>query len=207
VINRRPAGHDPIVDRSFALSHPSRDASEDVQPSRHEMDENRSRDLVRDNLDFIWRLLRRLGVPGAEADDATQQVFIVAMGRLHDVTPEAERSFLYGTALRVASTFRRSAARHKKKLGGLRLENHASSAMPDEELEKREALALLDEALAGMADELRHVFVLCDIEELSAREVALLENIPAGTVASRLRRAREAFETRLDELRALQRTR
>ena len=207
MINRPSAGHDSSVGRSqLAASHPSSGTSEEVgdveRPSGLGIDNHRSRDLVHCHIDFIWRLVRRLGVSEADVDDATQQVFVIAVKRLHDVTPGAERSFLYGTALRVASTFRRSAARRKRKLGDLRLEDQASSARPDDELEKREALALLDEALAGLTDELRRIFVLCDIEEMPAREVALLENIPAGTVASRLRRAREAFEARLNELRA-----
>ena len=175
--------------------------SDKARASGVENDEARCRELVLHHVDFIWRLLRRLGVSGSEVDDAAQQVFIIAVKRLRDVTPNAERSFLYGTALRVASTFRRSAARRKRKLGDLRFEDHASSTTPDHELEKREALALLDEALAGLSEELRRIFVLSDIEGVSAREVALLENIPAGTVASRLRRAREALEARLNELR------
>jgi len=69
----------------------------------------------------------------------------------------------------------------------------AQSALPDEELERREAIALLDGVLTALPDESRRVFVLSDIEGMSAPEVAVFENIPVGTVASRLRRARELF--------------
>jgi RNA polymerase sigma-70 factor (ECF subfamily) len=141
-------------------------------------------------------------VPAAEVDDATQRVLIIAVKRLTDIAEGSERSFLYGTAIRVASTLRRSASRRRKNLGALRNETQAVSSMPDDEFERREALALLDEALSSLPDDLRRVFVLCEIEEIPAREVALLEDIPAGTVASRLRRARDAFAARLRDLRA-----
>src|SRR5690349_13452856 len=58
--------------------------------------------------DFIWRLLRRLAIPEASVDDATQQVFCVLSRRVDDVKPGSERSFLFGAALRVASDRRRS---------------------------------------------------------------------------------------------------
>ena len=38
--------------------------------------------LVTDHLDFVWRLLRRLGLDGFLADDVTQEVFLVAVRRL-----------------------------------------------------------------------------------------------------------------------------
>jgi len=58
--------------------------------------------VVRTNHDFIWRLLRRLGIPEANVDDATQQVFCVAARRIDEIAPGSERSFLFGTAVRVA---------------------------------------------------------------------------------------------------------
>src|SRR5512142_2066304 len=69
----------------------------------------RVRALVDAHFEFVWRSLRRLGLSSADADDATQEVFLVAIRRLDDIDPESERSFLYGTALRVAAVQRRSA--------------------------------------------------------------------------------------------------
>jgi RNA polymerase sigma-70 factor (ECF subfamily) len=47
------------------------------------------------------------------------------------------------------------------------------------------------------------VFVLAELEEMTKGETARLLGIPAGTVASRLRRARELFATKALALRAL----
>ena len=60
---------------------------------------------------MIWRLLRRLGVREHAVDDATQQVFLVAAERLSEIAPASERSFVFGTALRVCQSMRRKHAR------------------------------------------------------------------------------------------------
>ena len=64
-------------------------------------------------------------------------------------------------------------------------------------LEHREARELLDRLLEGLEHDVRVVFVLHELEELSAREIATALAIPLGTVASRLRRGRERFARRL----------
>jgi len=53
-----------------------------------------------------------------------------------------------------------------------------------------------------MTLELRAVFVLFELEEMSTPEIADLLEIPTGTVASRLRRAREEFQKLVTRLRA-----
>jgi RNA polymerase sigma-70 factor (ECF subfamily) len=63
----------------------------------------------------------------------------------------------------------------------------------DEELDRRRARRVLDQILDQLPSDLRSVFVMCDLEELSMAEAAASLDIPAGTVASRLKRAREAF--------------
>ena len=51
--------------------------------------------------------------------------------------------------------------------------------------------------LDSMPLELRAVFVLYEMEELSMADIAILLQIPPGSVASRLRRAREQFQERV----------
>src|SRR5512147_1319783 len=70
--------------------------------------------LVRTHLRTVWRALRRLGVPAEALDDATQEVFLVAMRRLGSIEPGKEQQFLYGTALRIASNARRAHANRRK---------------------------------------------------------------------------------------------
>lgn len=146
-----------------------------------------------DHLDFVWRCLRRLGVPDADADDATQHVFWVASSKLREVPVDKERAFLFATASRVAANVRRSIRRQRNAYGTLAM-------LPSEPLETQEqvadqlrARALLDRVVQAMPEELRAVLVLFEIEELSVAEIAETLAIPPGTVGSRLRRARIAF--------------
>lgn len=141
----------------------------------------------------VWRSLRRLGLSECDADDASQQVFLVAHRRLADIAPGNERSFLLQTALRVAADFRRSHRRRREELEEELSVMADTAAGPEELADRRRARAMLDRALETMPMDLRQVFVLFDIEELTTAEVALVLRLPKGTVASRLRRAREAF--------------
>ena len=59
--------------------------------------------------------------------------------------------------------------------------------------------------LDGLPIELRAVFVLAEIDELPASQIAPLLDLPPGTVASRLRRAREMFDARLARMHAKRR--
>jgi RNA polymerase sigma-70 factor (ECF subfamily) len=161
-----------------------------------------ARDLVIVHFDFVWRLLRRLGVPSADVDDAAQHVFVVASARLPSIIPGRERSFLFGVALRTAATLRRDSRRRERWVRTGDADGPSGWLTPHEELERRQALTFLDEVLEGLDDDLRTVFVSCDIEELTAAEVAEAQQIPIGTVTSRLRRAREQFSDRIRRLQA-----
>jgi RNA polymerase sigma-70 factor (ECF subfamily) len=151
------------------------------------------RQLVAEHLDFVWRSLRRFGVPPADVDDAAQQVFLIANAKLDKIQRGSERSFLVGVATRVASHARR--AHHRREAAEQRLSaNPREVGLDPEELTQRlEARELLDRVLDAMPQELRSVFVLFELEELSIDQVATLLAIPRGTVATRLRRAREVF--------------
>lgn len=147
--------------------------------------------------DFVWRTLRRLGVSGADTDDATQQVFLVALRRLDSIDANKERSFLYGVAVRVARAhWRTNRRRGEEPLPTPPLAG--SAAAPDRVATERQALRRLEAILNELSPPLREVLVLVEIEELSTPEVAELLSIPRGTVCSRLRRARTAFRAAVE---------
>jgi RNA polymerase sigma-70 factor, ECF subfamily len=151
------------------------------------------RKLVAEHLDFVWRSLRRFGVPAADVDDATQQVFLIANDKLSRINPGSERSFLIGVATRVASHVRRSFHRREAAEQRLSVNPHEQTPSPEELAQRVEARALLDKVLDAMPEDLRAVFVLFELEELSIDQTASLLILPRGTVATRLRRAREVF--------------
>jgi len=157
--------------------------------------------LVRAHFEQIWRLLRRLGLPEADADDAAQQVFTVACTRFASIQPGSERAFLYGCALRARAKWRESRRQRVQPTASGELDC-ADTELPsvDDLVERHRARALLDAILDSMPDELRTVFVLFEFEEQSSYEIAALLGIPRGTATSRLRRAREDFAKRLSRV-------
>jgi RNA polymerase sigma-70 factor, ECF subfamily len=168
------------------------------EPSLNVPDPQRFEALVQTEVDFVWRLLRRVGLSRPDADDAAQQVFLVASRRLQVLQAGKERSFLYGTAVRIAANLRRGLRRRRERPEPELPEQTDDGAPPDELLERRRARVFLDELLAQLPEELRRVLVLAEIEQLTLASIAELEQIPAGTAASRLRRAREAFRRLLE---------
>ena len=152
---------------------------------------------VRDHYAFIWRLLRRLGLGPGDADDAAQKVFLTAAGRVSIVPAPRERAFLYGIALNVGARARRSLGRRREEPLEAAGERATAELNAEQLLEQRQARALLDRLLDEMPEELRVVFVLFELEQLSTPEIAEICGIPAGTAASRLRRARQDFEERV----------
>lgn len=149
---------------------------------------------------FVWKLVRRLGVPSQLVDDAAQQVFIIAARKVQDIEPAREQSFLHGVALRVASDARDAARRRGGPAQELDDRAESGEPSPDELLDRKRARQRLDEILASMGLEERTVFVLFEIEGLTMAEIASLEGVPPGTVASRLRRARETFAHKVARL-------
>ena len=158
--------------------------------------------LVAEHSRFVWCLLRRLGVQVSYLDDATQQVFIVAARRMDDVPLGRERAFLCGTAVRVASNYRRAAGNYGARHVEASLDEiQNNTPQSDSLLEQMQARRMLDAVLDAMTEDLRTVFVLAEIEGLTAPEVATIVDAPIGTVSSRLRRAREQFRNEAARLR------
>jgi RNA polymerase sigma-70 factor (ECF subfamily) len=152
--------------------------------------------FVRQYFDFVWRVLRRLGLSPADADDAAQRVMLAATARLADIEAGSERAFLFRTASFIASRERRGRRRRPEDstadLDGI----EEPGLDPEALLAARRARERLDAVLGQMPDDLRAAFVLFEIEGLTKEEVAHALGIPAGTAASRLRRAREDFARR-----------
>jgi len=168
--------------------------------------EVRLRQLVDDYVHLVARILRNAGTAEADIDDDVQRVFIALSNRLDDVRLGAEKSFLVQTALNMAAHARRTAARRRETLTERPPEVGDLAAGPEEIAERRQTRRTLDRILGAMAPDLREVFVLFELEEMTVTEIAFVLEIPAGTVASRLRRARSDFRERVSLLDGLPRS-
>jgi RNA polymerase sigma-70 factor (ECF subfamily) len=156
-------------------------------------DQAKLAELVKAHFRVVWRTLRRLGLNDADADDGAQQVFLIVARKLDVIEPGKERSFLVGVSYRVAANARRAVEKHRHEELGTERAPHATFDNPEELLQWRQTRALLDEVLETMPLPQRSVFVLFELEGMTTPEIAESLDLPLGTAASRLRRARELF--------------
>ncbi len=163
----------------------------------------RLRSMVDHHFEFVWRSVRRLGVPAADADDVTQRVFWLASRRLDRIVLGSERAYLFAVAARSASDFRRAHARDaSRELVDQELIGASPDKTPDVEalVDQKRARDLLDCVLDKLPIELRTVLVLAEGEGMTMSEISELLELPQGTVASRLRRARAWFASCVEQM-------
>jgi len=155
--------------------------------------------LYAEHFDFVWRSLRRLGVRPEELDDATQDVFIVLLRRRGEFQGQSShRTWLFGIAHNVSHEYRRKRQRAER-LTPVTDDHQEKSASPLDRASSAEALRLVDSFLASLDDDKRAVFILSELEQLSAPEIASALSVKLNTVYSRLRLARQAFFSMLKQ--------
>jgi RNA polymerase sigma-70 factor, ECF subfamily len=144
---------------------------------------------------FVWRNLRRLGVPEHQLRDAAQDVFVVVHRRLVEWDgAEAIRPWLYSILRRVAADARR---RRRRKEVPQRDEVHTLAdfreASPESNAARNQEMRLLHALLERLDNDKREVLILVDLEGMTVPEVAGLLGVNLNTVYSRLRAARQAM--------------
>lgn len=155
--------------------------------------------LYRAHFNFVWRTLRRLGVAEAALDDAAQEVFVVVHRRFADLVPgSSPKAWLYAIAQRVASDQRRS-VRRKGNLLPLTGEMLARDKTPLESAMQSQANDLVLEFLATLDPDRRTAFILVELEQMSAPEVARFADANLNTVYYRIASARKAFASFVEQ--------
>lgn len=142
----------------------------------------------------ISRLARHLGVPRAELDDLTQDVFLAAFTKLHRFREGHFGHWLARICAHGATDrHRRRRVREVfQRLWPLTL--HADAfQIPDAALGSAEAERHVAAILGAMRPRLREVFALFELQRLPGDEIAQLLGCPAATVRTRLFHARRAF--------------
>jgi RNA polymerase sigma-70 factor (ECF subfamily) len=154
--------------------------------------------LYEDNFAFVWRSARMLGMPADAVDDAVQDVFVVAHRRLADFEARSNpRTWLFAIAMRVVSDHRRSRRRRFRLLERALTMETPPSSTPYEAAIGAEQRDMLLAALERLPDEQRAVFILAEVEEMSAPEISGALDVNVNTVYSRLRMARRAMASAL----------
>jgi RNA polymerase sigma-70 factor, ECF subfamily len=152
-------------------------------------------------LDFVWRSLQSLGVREDTLDDAVQDVFLVVHRRLGDFEARSSvRTWVFGIAIRVARDHRRRRQR-KGGLAPLDFEIVSLGPGPYEEAERAEALREVALVLDQLDEDKREMFVLSEMEQLTAPEISAALGVNVNTIYSRVRAARREFDEAVSRLR------
>ncbi len=150
-------------------------------------------DVYQRHAAFVWRVVRRRGVPDAIAEDLMHEVFLVVHRRLAEYDGRSSMTtWLFHLARGVVSNWQRGLAREQARL--LRVAPVAdSSSDPEGGALRTQAQTFVHDFLAAIGDEQRDVFELVELEGESVPDVARSLGINLNTAYSRLRLARSAF--------------
>jgi RNA polymerase sigma-70 factor, ECF subfamily len=161
-------------------------------------------EVYNQHFNFVWRVLRSLGVPESDAADAAQDVFLVVYRKLDEFEGRSKiTTWLFSICYRVASE-RRNTAYHRHEITNEALigDRPDERSNPAQFTEQRQKLAILELALAKLPQEQRAVFVMFELEDMTSEEISESLSIPLGTVYSRLRLARSTFHKVVERIRA-----
>lgn len=154
--------------------------------------------LVRRHGPMVLRVCSQLLDDRHAAEDAFQAVFVVLARRAGSIRgPEKLGPWLHGVALRTARESRSREMRRKKFERRGATMQPTTSGPPDRPMILAEDAAILHGEIAKLPERYRGPVVLCDLEGLTQQEAATLLRCPLGTVAIRLKRARERLRSRL----------
>lgn len=149
--------------------------------------------LIRATQTDVWRLCAAL-VDAAAADDLTQETFLRAIRALPSFAGRSSvRTWLLGIGRRVCADHIRALQRRRRLTTKLTIAE-AATRQPDSA--QRVELADL---LGRISGQRRAAFVLTQVAGLSYAEAAEVENVPVGTIRSRVARARADLLELLDE--------
>lgn len=155
-------------------------------------------EVYRRHAGFVWRVVRRMGVPDEALEDVVHDVFLVVHRRLPEYDGRAAlTTWLFGVARGIAANFRRSAFRAQRKLA--EAPPPAEAPDPEATTERAQAARFVREFLERLDDDRRLLFALADIEGMKVPEIAEAMGINLNTAYSRLRATREQFQRALAE--------
>jgi RNA polymerase sigma-70 factor (ECF subfamily) len=154
--------------------------------------------VYEDHVDFVWRSVRRLGVHEAAVEDVVQRVFLVVHQRLAGFEERSSlKTWLFSIVFHAVREHRRSVRRKSPHWLSQPTDPDGladTATNPDEALEQAEASRVIDRLLESLEEDKRVVFVMAELEQLTAAEISQATGMEPKAVYSRLRAARVDFE-------------
>ena len=146
----------------------------------------------------VYRLISRLlRTDRAEIDDLVQQTFLEAWRSAKKYGGRgAVRSYLFGIAANAVRHHIRGAVRRRNALA--EVPPPPAAGAPDDAAMRAQQVNRLAAALDELPDDLRVVYVMCDLEEVPGVEAARALGLRAGTLWRRLHEARRALREAID---------
>lgn len=170
-----------------------------MSPSRHTDFER----LANEHKDAIYRQMLRACGNREDAEDVLIEALLKAycsMDQLRD--SQAFRAWLAQIARRVCWQIKAAEVllplRQLSELEGGSEEPRAATAAPDDAAANAELRRMLADAMAALPVELREVYRLRDIEEVSGEETAARLDLSIAAMKSRLHRARAALRLHME---------
>lgn len=157
--------------------------------------------LYAEHVQFVARVLRRMGVREADLEDECQEVFSTLFRRRDAYDGRGSvRSFVFSFARRVAADYRKRAHIRREALSN-ELSDAAVEPRVEDAIDAGRARHLLQSLLDGLDEDRRVVFVLFELEQLPMTEVAESAGCPLQTAYSRLYSARKHVEAGVERAR------
>lgn len=177
----------------FPGNKPARRGSSSGNAMESQLHQQRVAELIGQHYELLFRVSFRLTGLTADAEDLTQQTFLTAHEKLHQLR-EADSAKGWLLAILRHHFFRNRSrtSRHTTSLEAIP-EPTSLSEDPHAALESEELQAALNE----LPDEFRFPLVLFYFHELSYQEIATELSVPLGTVMSRLSRGKQHLRRRL----------
>ena len=145
---------------------------------------------------MVLGVCRRVLGDAHDAEDAFQATFLVLAHKARSIgRPQALASWLYCTARRTARRAR--GRRDRRRARESVLDDPPAPEGVEDALAWHELRPALDEAVGGLPRKYRDVVVLCYLQEKTYADAARELGLAAGTVSSRLARARDLLRKRL----------
>jgi RNA polymerase sigma-70 factor (ECF subfamily) len=168
-----------------AVAHPDADPSMSAANTRVEFEK-----LFLPHLDAAYNLARLLTRNAQDAEDVVQESYLKAFRAFPGFRGGASRPWILTIVRNTSFTWlrdNRSRADQSEYHEGF----HASAgATPEAELLGNELARAVERCVQDLPSDFREAVILREMEELSYQEIAEITGVPAGTVMSRLSRAR-----------------